>query len=67
MESKIKVGDLVAPASWTTNLSHIRSMEYGVVIDYFEDDSGLVHVEVQWQDHKEWWSPFELEIISESR
>ena len=43
------------------------SKGYGVILDHYEDDIGIVHFKVQWGDRKEWLSPFELELISETR
>ena len=63
----MKIGDIVKArpeAAWD---GKARPKDYGVVLDYYEDDDGLIHLEIQWEDRKEWWSPFELELISETR
>ena len=63
----MKVGDIVIARASVANNERDRPKDYGIVLDYYEDDDGLMHLEVQWKDRKGWRSPFELELISESR
>ena len=58
----IKVGDLVCPSAWQRT-----SFEYGVVLDIYEDDYGILYYEVHWGVDTEWWKEGELELVSEGR
>jgi hypothetical protein len=64
---QIKVGDLVKARAWAAGDRICSPNDYGVVVDYYEDDDGSMHLEVQWLNRKEWWTPFELELVSEGR
>ena len=60
---KIKVGDLVKgrPAI-------AMSKNYGVVLDMYEDDTGVPYFDVQWLDgDRLWYDELELVVVSESR
>ena len=65
---QIKVGDLVKARpmdnpAWRGGITE----DYGVVLNYYEDVDATVHLEVQWPNRKEWRTPFELELVNESR
>ena len=39
---------------------------YGVVVDFYESDAGILYCEVVWPGaDKTWWADMELELISE--
>ena len=40
---------------------------YGIVLDIYEDDYGIIYYEVHWTEEVGWWSEHELELVSESR
>jgi len=61
----VKVGDIVRPRE--EYVIPTEGQRYGVLLDWYEDDTGLIYFEVQWERDREWWSPFELELVSESR
>ena len=46
-----------------------EARKYGVVLDTYEDDYGIVYYEIHWSGPHEngWWHEGELELISESR
>ena len=60
----MKVGDLVRVRNRFSSMFELEGC--GIVLDSFEDDDGLIHLEVCWEGRKEWCSPFELELVSES-
>lgn len=60
----MKVGDLVQVRNRFSSMFELEGC--GVVLDSFEDDDGLTHLEVCWGDRREWFSPLELELVSES-
>jgi len=56
----MKIGDLV-----TLRGSSVFS--YGVVLDSYESDDGIIYHEVQWvADDRMWYDEIELKILSES-
>ena len=61
----MKVGDIVKPRAAV--IAPRVGRVYGIVLDFYESDDGLMYLEVQWEHEKEWWSPLELELVSESR
>jgi hypothetical protein len=61
----IKVGDIVKARAWAAGHRICGPDNLGIVLDYYEDGAGTMHLEVQWSDRKEWWTPFELELVSE--
>ena len=41
---------------------------YGVVIDFYESDDGILYYEVAWPGaDRTWWGELELELVSESK
>ena len=60
----MKIGDIVLPKS---NLSMLGiDYGYGVVVDFYESDAGILYCEVVWPGaDKTWWADMELELISE--
>ena len=39
----------------------------GVVVDVYEDDLGVAHVEIHWVGtDRSWWNEYNLETVSES-
>ncbi|MEC8977607.1 MAG: hypothetical protein VYC40_01690 [Pseudomonadota bacterium] len=61
---RVKVGDVVLPKNFA---SFDTDPGYGVVLDTYEDERGLVYFEVGWpMAESNWWGELELELISES-
>jgi hypothetical protein len=61
----MKIGDLVRPREgWMT-----EGLDYGIgiILDTYEDDDGMRYFEVQWNHECQWWKPYEMKVISESR
>ena len=61
----MKVGDLVKPYAEFMTLG----IDYGVgvIIDSYENDSGLLYFEIQWKHERQWFGQDEIKVISESR
>ena len=63
----IQIGDVVKPAVSKVLLVDTDLYRYGVVLDIYEDDYGIMYYEVHWiQEGPEWWQENELELISEA-
>tara|TARA_B100000131_G_scaffold117913_1_gene114920 strand:- start:1952 stop:2140 length:189 start_codon:yes stop_codon:yes gene_type:complete len=62
----MNVGDVVLPKNDASMLG--VDYGYGIVIDMYEDDYGIVYYEVDWPGaDRTWWNEMELELVSESR
>ena len=62
----MNVGDVVLPKNDASMLG--VDYGYGIVIDLYEDDCGIIYYEVDWPGaDRTWWNEMELELISESR
>lgn len=64
----MKVGDVVRLRPGITNVlgADFEERKYGIVLDAYEDDYGIVFFEVHWKKEIGWWSEYELEVISEA-
>tara|TARA_R100001082_G_C4261964_1_gene115961 strand:- start:341 stop:529 length:189 start_codon:yes stop_codon:yes gene_type:complete len=61
----VKVGDIVKPTQNKIILND--KANFGVILDAYEDDYGIVYYEVHWiSEEPEWWQENELELVSES-
>ncbi len=62
----MKIGDVVLPKNSSAMLG--VDYGYGVIIDSYESDDGVMYHHVAWPgaDHT-WWGDLELELVSESR
>jgi len=61
----VQPGDIVkAKSEWS-----VEGVDYGygIILDVYEDEDGIVYCEVSWYHETQWWKPYELELISESR
>ena len=62
----MQVGDIVLPKNDSAMLG--VDYGYGVIIDMYEDDYGIVYYQVGWPGADcTWWAEEELELISEAR
>jgi|TARA_R110000824_G_scaffold111666_1_gene260319 hypothetical protein len=61
----VKVGDLVEAYETAKTLN----IDYGigVLLDCYEDPTGMLYFEVQWNHERQWFAKEELKVISESR
>ncbi len=58
----MKVGDIVRPRGDLRRLDP-EEHKYGIVLDAYEDDYGIVYYEIHWNRVIEWWSENELERL----
>ena len=62
----MKVGDIVLPKNDASMVG--VDYGYGIIIDSYESDDGMVYWEVAWPGaDKTWWHELELELVSESQ
>ena len=63
----MKVGDVVKLHASKRIYAQHNPLRVGVIVDTFEGENAELYVEVQWiGGDKSWWSPNELEMVSES-
>lgn len=60
----MKVGDVVKPRV-TAHGMFADEYLYGVILDFYEDDYGIVYYEVHWMKDQEWWKEDELQLVSD--
>jgi hypothetical protein len=67
---QLQVGDIarLRPGIARTMGVDAEEYKYGVVLDAYEDDYGIVYYEINWSARREagWWHEGELELISEA-
>jgi len=63
----IQVGDIVHAQAAGALPADPERFKFGVVLDIYEDDYGIVYYEVHWvtESPAEWWAEHELELASE--
>ncbi len=63
----MKVGDIVKPHhSVYKSIAEVEGYNYGVILDVYEDDYGILYYEVHWDSETEWWKEGELRLISDA-
>jgi len=63
----MKVGDIVKPCpSVYKSILNIEGYKYGVILDTYEDEYGIVYYEVHWEEEPEWWKEDELLLVSDA-
>jgi len=66
----IQVSDVVSlrPGILRSFGGDTKKYKYGVVLDAYEDDYGIVYYEIHWSTRHEigWWHEGELELVSEA-
>ena len=63
----MNVGDVVQPLRCNDPVPrNPERFNFGVVLDIYEDDYGILYYEVHWvTEGPEWWKETELELVSE--
>jgi hypothetical protein len=62
----MNIGDIVLPKKDHSMVG--VDYGYGVVIDFYESDDGILYYEVAWPGaDRTWWGELELELVSESK
>ena len=59
----MKIGDLVKPRPKYETIG--IDYGYGLLLDIFEDEDGIMYFEVQWKHERQWWKPYEVELVCE--
>ena len=63
--SLMKIGDVVLPKNDASMIG--VDYGYGIIIDFYESDDGMVYWEVAWPGaDTTWWHELELELVSKS-
>jgi len=60
----MKVGDIVKPRVRADGM-FTDEYRYGVILDSYEDDYGIVYYEIHWMSDQEWWKEDELRLVSD--
>jgi hypothetical protein len=62
----IQISDIVRPLRLEQPPTSPERFNFGVVLDIYEDDYGILYYEVHWiTEGPEWWKETELELVSE--